>query len=155
MDKLTMIQKQIIIGTNHYIAQFNRHIEEESYGDTASYKILDRWISEILDVDYRNDIYNNMAVGQFSRIESVKNSFKKKFNGDWFIGDALKDIIYSLVHSGIEDELVIERTEQELRDMWDYFKSLVPELYPPKVGERLYEPTQLTYDGEVLYRIVK
>jgi hypothetical protein len=150
MENLTLEQKQIIVSTNYYVGQFNNHIQEEAYGDTASYKILDRWISEVLDLDYLNDIYNNSAISQLNRVDSIKNAFKDK-HGDWFVGDALKSSLYTLCYYNKNTPNEIEQKEQELKEIWAYFQSLLPKLPESK---DTYVSTGVMLNGEMLYKKV-
>lgn len=145
--KLSLKQKQVIIGTNHYIGQFNRLIKEETYGDSASYRILDMWLSEILDLDFKSDIYNNQSVFALSKIDSVKEKLKEKTGGSWFIGDALKDRIYTSCHENAQSEEKIKEMEEHVRSMWAYFKSLNPDVF----DVREYIPSGVFLNGTELY----
>lgn len=132
MNSMTLEQKRIIIGLNHYIGEFHHRILEDAYGDHAAYLLLDKWISEVLGVDYRSDIYNNKEITEINKRDFVKNSFIKKFSQGWFIGDALKSRLYSLSYHNKQDEKSILDTENELKEMWNYFKSLSSELSEDK-----------------------
>jgi hypothetical protein len=151
MEKLTLEQKQIIVELNHYIGRFNSKIQAEIFGDDAAFKILDLWISETLDLDYRNDIYNNKAVLELNRIDSVKDKFKEKFNLGWFVGDALKDVVYSACHHKTSTQTEIYNVDEKLKEVWEYFKSLTPTI---KAEEELYVPAGVVMNGEELYKKV-
>lgn len=155
MDKLTLEQKQIIVATNHYLSKFNSKIQEEAYGDTASWKILDRWLSEILDVDYKVDIYNNKHIFELSKLDSVKSAFKQRYpDNGWYIGDALKDSLYTLCHYNMKLPDEIDRKEKELREMWSYFKSILPMYKEAPKPEEIYVMAGVTLNGEALYKKV-
>jgi hypothetical protein len=150
-SKLTMKQKQAIIAANYGTAQFNRHVHEDAYGDTPSYKILDRWITEVIGVDYRTGVYDNASVIELNRLDNVKRAFCERYSDGWFIGDALKNRLYTLCHHNIQDEQQILAIESELKAMWDFFYSLLPK---PK-DKFEYVPTGIFFEKEELFRRVE
>lgn len=149
-ELLTIDQKKAIIACNYGIAQFGRYIDEDAYGDSPSWVILERWLNEILQLDYRTEIYNNPVISELNRLDSVKNAFRAKYNDGWFIGDALKNSLYTLVHNNVQDEKVILAKEGELKEMWIFFQSLLPK---PKTHVEYELVGEL--NGELLYRRVK
>jgi hypothetical protein len=145
--KLTLEQKQIIIGVNHFTTKFNNKIQDESYGDDAAYTALDRWISEIIGVDFRKSVYNDKRVGELNRVDRIKYGMSGKF-GAWFIGDGLMNEMYSLVVSGKSEASDIQLTESKIKTMWEYFKDIAG------LNQPQYEPAMIV-DGVQLYKKVE
>lgn len=151
---LSLEQKHIILQTLYWEGQYNQHIYEEAYGDTAAWKALETWISQVLNLDFRNDIYNNEKVAHMSKLTSVKNHMKKVGSHSWFIGDSLKEVLAQAAWKGggdltpnsiilLDDYIVL---------LWSEFQKACDESGKSKWA---YVETDVIVNGEKLYRRVE
>jgi len=149
-NKLSLKQKQIIINLIHFEVKYNHNIKDEAYGETPAYKDLDRWLSEILNLDFRNDIYSNPTVTEINKVQSVKEKVSKDL-GNWFIGDSLRDLVFTACYHNRNSPEDIKEVEKKVTEAWLLFKSLTPKIEEEKED---FEDTGLVLNGEKLYRKV-
>ncbi len=147
--KLTMHQKKAIISCNYGISLYCKAFDDDdSYGDTESWKMLDVWLSEILNLDFKKDVYEGAF--DLNKKESVKKAFCAKYpHYTWFIGDALTDVLYDLCRNNEQNDFEITATEEKILEMWEFFKKLNPEHFSNESYELVGE-----LNGEKLYRKV-
>jgi hypothetical protein len=157
MRELTMEDKKLIITTNHWVSEYNFKLGEENnlaYGDQGGWKMLDVWLSQILGFDFRKDLYQDKGIFELSKIESVKKQFREKFDRGWFIGDAMHDTLFKLCHHNIQSEEEILKTEDLIREMYEFFQNIVPTFNsktPPAEKEK-FIASGVIVDGEMLYK---
>jgi hypothetical protein len=87
--------------------------------------MIAEWISEILKLDFKKDIYDNSNVESLNKIESVKKEISSKF-GHWFIGDAITSIIYRKNDKLITNDKEIYAIEEDITKCWEFFNQVVP-----------------------------
>jgi hypothetical protein len=164
MRELTMEDKKLIITTTHWTSEYNFKLGEKfnlEYGDTGSYKMIDVWLSQILNLDFRKDIYNNSEIFEINKIDRVKDNFKVMFNRGWFIGDSMHDVIFALCYHNVQDEAKIEEAEKEIKFMLEYFVELTPKFSETQEAvethseKELFVDAGVTLNGEKLYRKVE
>lgn len=148
---LTMEQKKIIILTNYAIGLYCNKINEDDYNNSPAFSILSKWITEIIGVDYRKDVYDNKDIVEINRIDSIKKEISKKY-GSWFIGDVLSNSLYQLCFHNVQDEQQILAKEQEIKDTWNYFKSLLPK---PKENFQYVPVEGIQFNGLQLYQKIE
>ena len=125
MGKFTIEQKRVILKCVKYESQFINLIDNEAYCDSPAYSSIRTWISQTLGLDFDNDIYNNDTIIQLNRIDRIKNEIYHKYDGGWFVGDALILIVYNSidVDKMMTDEF-INNIDKQLVDCWTFFKKI-------------------------------
>ena len=151
-QQLSMEQKQIIVNTLYYAGKYD---DKVFYGetDTAShaFNMLDEWLSQVLGVDFKQDIYNSVEVMRFNRIEDVKQTVSKMGSRSWFIGDNLKDTLARMCWQKNDNEEQILEAEFIVKETWGTFLDLYNG--SSKIaGSTEYVESGIVVNGEMLYK---
>lgn len=155
-DLLSMEQKQAILQCVHHEAKYNRLIKEDAYGPTPAYLMLDVWLGQVLGLQFKTEIYNSREITEINSTDRVKAEFCKRYS-NWFVGDQLKDILFTSCYYLKSKPEEIEETEKRLVECWEFFQSLVPKISKVSAPAEEYEyvPTGVFVGDEVLYKKVK
>jgi hypothetical protein len=149
--KLTLKEKKIIVNTLHWTSEYNFRIQEDAYGNKEAWEILDEWLSQVLGVDFKKDIYGSVEVMRFNRIEDVKQTVSKMGSRSWFIGDNLKDILASMCWQKHDSEEQILDAELLVKETWKAFLDLYNG--SSKIaGSTEYVESGIVVNGEMLYK---
>jgi hypothetical protein len=146
MNKLTMEQKSVVLKLCHLEFQFEKLMKEERYQNSPAWLVSERWISEVLGVDFRKDIYDNEEVKDKNR--EISRFMLNKF-GEWFVGDALSMVFVKFYMENHHSERDIVDLENKWKEIWTVFNEKTS-----KTRRIIYVDSGVVFNGEKLYREV-
>lgn len=151
-QQLSMEQKQIIVNVLYYAGKYDDVVVcDETGTPNHPWNMLDEWLSQLLGVDFKKDIYGSIEVMQFNKIEGVKRTVSKMGSRSWFIGDNLKDILAGMCWQKHDSEEQILEAELLIKETWKTFLNL----YNGSVkiaGSTEYVESGIVVNGEMLYK---
>lgn len=110
----------LIYGYYHMDSSIYGHHENRTPFTEACEKIIDTYIGEVLGIDFKFFYRENEEIIKFNELSEIKSFCRNEF-GNWFIGDALTDVVYEACY---EKDLDQEKIEKELKRRYKLFMGL-------------------------------